>query len=400
MGAPSTIKQSVLDEIKARVSIVALIGRTVKLQRAGPAKKGLCPFHSEKTPSFTVSDDRGTYRCFGCGAHGDVFRWVMEHEGVTFPEAVKRLDTGGLANAPTKIAQKESEREAPGSADMVSPIEAGRWIWRNVVPARGTIVEAWLRFRGCDPEAAFLPGAPALDRLRFHPRCPAGVWRRTSGPARHWLTAPAMVAPIIDPAGAVRGVHVTYLAADGRGKAAFPVKRDGKARETRKMFGRAGGMAVWLAGPGGGDWAGKRPPLVAGEGIETSWSYAQDFDPPCRVAAALYLDNLSGREKRLRDGSTPLWRPILDPGRACFTIPDPGDVILLVDADMKPLREQKVQLSRGAKPIVADINALQRAQLCADLGSQAWRLAGAESVVAVRPPMGLDFNDVAMGRAA
>jgi DNA primase len=391
MIEPHRIPDAVIDEIRARVSLVA---RSVKLQRAGRGFKALCPFHQERTPSFTVSDERGFYHCFGCGAHGDVFRWVQETQGLDFPDAVRRLAEDSIGDSALAPAQRQGRRGVEERVPVPSS-EAGRWIWRTSVPARGTIVEAWLGARALDPEAAFLPGSPAIDRLRFHSACPAGSWVHGADPRRHWLTAPAMVAPIVDATGAVRGVHCTYLSSDGRRKADFPPKRDGEARETRKIFGRAAGLAVWLAGPGA-----PGPPLIVGEGIETSWSYAQDFVRPARVAAALSLDNLQGREKRLRDGSVPLWRPQSDPERSVFTISDPGDVIVLVDADMKPLRDQKVQLARGARPVRADISPLQRAELCADLAAQAWRRAGARRVATVRPPMGHDFNDLAMEAAA
>ncbi|HCR37949.1 MAG TPA: DNA primase, partial [Synergistaceae bacterium] len=73
--------------IKDRIDIVEFIGETVRLRRAGRSFKGLCPFHSEKTPSFHVSSERQTYHCFGCGRGGDIFSFVMDKEGMTFPEA-------------------------------------------------------------------------------------------------------------------------------------------------------------------------------------------------------------------------------------------------------------------------------------------------------------------------
>ncbi len=78
-------------EIKSRLSIVDVVGETVALRKAGTTFKGLCPFHAEKTPSFVVTPARGTYKCFGCGKGGDVFSFVMERDGVGFPEALRRL---------------------------------------------------------------------------------------------------------------------------------------------------------------------------------------------------------------------------------------------------------------------------------------------------------------------
>ncbi len=86
MISPETIAQ-----VKERVDIVALIGETVALKRAGRAFKGLCPFHKEKTPSFNVNPERGYFHCFGCGEKGSAIDFVIKLEGHTFPEAVRAL---------------------------------------------------------------------------------------------------------------------------------------------------------------------------------------------------------------------------------------------------------------------------------------------------------------------
>jgi DNA primase len=80
-----------LDELRARTSLSTLIGKTVKVQKAGREYKACCPFHNEKTPSFTINDEKGFYHCFGCGAHGDAIRWMTDNRGLPFMEAVKEL---------------------------------------------------------------------------------------------------------------------------------------------------------------------------------------------------------------------------------------------------------------------------------------------------------------------
>ncbi|MCC3861453.1 DNA primase [Emcibacteraceae bacterium Y4] len=80
-----------LDEIRNRLPVSDVVGRKVRLTRKGRDHTGLCPFHNEKTPSFTVNDDKGFYHCFGCGAHGDVINFTLETEGLSFPETVERL---------------------------------------------------------------------------------------------------------------------------------------------------------------------------------------------------------------------------------------------------------------------------------------------------------------------
>src|SRR5215204_6051680 len=82
---------SVTEEIKARVDLVELIGRTVPLKKVGSAYRGLCPFHTEKTPSFYIRPQTQTYRCFGCNKSGSAFDWLMEREHLDFPEALRTL---------------------------------------------------------------------------------------------------------------------------------------------------------------------------------------------------------------------------------------------------------------------------------------------------------------------
>lgn len=85
------IAEEIIDEIRQRTDLVGLIGEYIKLERRGKNQVGLCPFHSEKTPSFTVSPDKQLYHCFGCGVSGNAFSLIMQMEKLTFPEAVRYL---------------------------------------------------------------------------------------------------------------------------------------------------------------------------------------------------------------------------------------------------------------------------------------------------------------------
>ena len=95
-------------EVKSKLSIVDVVGEQVQLRKAGTIFKGLCPFHGEKTPSFVVTPARESWHCFGCGEGGDIFSFVMRREGLTFPEALKRL----AAKAGIEIDERTSREDA------------------------------------------------------------------------------------------------------------------------------------------------------------------------------------------------------------------------------------------------------------------------------------------------
>ncbi len=99
-----------LDELKHRFTLSDVVGRSVKLVRRGRESTGLCPFHNEKTPSFTVNDQKGFYHCFGCGEHGSVLDFVMKTQGMTFPEAVEAL-AGEVGMEVPKPSREEIERQ-------------------------------------------------------------------------------------------------------------------------------------------------------------------------------------------------------------------------------------------------------------------------------------------------
>ncbi len=109
-----TLTPQWLDELRARVTLSGVISRTVRLTKAGHEFKACCPFHNEKSPSFTVNDQKGFYHCFGCGAHGDVIRWMTDQQGLSFMDAVKELaaEAGMEVPAPDPRAAQKAEQQA------------------------------------------------------------------------------------------------------------------------------------------------------------------------------------------------------------------------------------------------------------------------------------------------
>jgi DNA primase len=101
-----------IQELLSRVDVVEVVGRHVELKRAGTVHKGLCPFHGEKTPSFTVSPSRQTYHCFGCGAHGDAIKFLMENQGLPFMDAVRELAQRAGVTVPEGDASPEERVRA------------------------------------------------------------------------------------------------------------------------------------------------------------------------------------------------------------------------------------------------------------------------------------------------
>src|SRR3954470_15620373 len=100
-----------LDELRARISLVGLVGRRVRLTRKGREHAGLCPFHNEKTPSFYVVEDKGFFHCFGCGAHGDAIGFVMRADNLDFIEAVERLAGEAGIAVPTQTPQERDRAQ-------------------------------------------------------------------------------------------------------------------------------------------------------------------------------------------------------------------------------------------------------------------------------------------------
>ena len=147
-----TFPPQFLDEIRARIPLEGVIGKRVRLLRRGRELLGLCPFHKEKTPSFTVNEDKGFFHCFGCGAHGDVIGFVMRDEGLSFPEAVERLAGDAGLSMPARDPRAEArERERHSLYGVVEA--AAAWFEAELAGPRGVAARRYLDIRGVDEEA-------------------------------------------------------------------------------------------------------------------------------------------------------------------------------------------------------------------------------------------------------
>ena len=147
-------------EVKSRLNIVDVVGETVQLKKAGTTYKGLCPFHGEKTPSFTVTPSRDSWKCFGCGLGGDVFSFVMQRDSVTFPDALRTL-----ANRAGVEIDERTRREDAHRARLRDILETAIAFYHQVLTATkiGQPALDYLRGRGFTEatiEAAQLGFAP------------------------------------------------------------------------------------------------------------------------------------------------------------------------------------------------------------------------------------------------
>ena len=141
-----------LDELRARAGLADVIARRVKLTRRGREHVGLCPFHKEKTPSFTVNEEKGFYHCFGCQEHGSVIDFVMKTEGLVFPEAVERLAAAaGMEVPPDSPEERERERRRQSLYEVVEA--ACVFFEKSLRMPEGKQAMAYLAGRGVEDAA-------------------------------------------------------------------------------------------------------------------------------------------------------------------------------------------------------------------------------------------------------
>ena len=200
-----------LVSIRARHPLPHVVVPHVKLVRVGSEWKACCPFHPDRSPSFTIYEGGQRFFCFGCGAGGDVFDYLKRAHGIGLREAVAKLEGGNLP--------KGVQPTMPPPPKRNTRIEAIS-IWRSAGPIQGTPAEAYLRNRGLD--------LPLPESLRFA-RLPYG----------HGRSLPCLIALIVDAENKIGGVQRTFVAEDGLGKADVPAPK--------LSLGRIAGGAIRLA---------------------------------------------------------------------------------------------------------------------------------------------------------
>src|SRR5579862_8277125 len=147
---------SFADRVKQQADIVRVVGEYVRLKKSGQNFVGLCPFHSEKTPSFAVHPVKQIYHCFGCGAGGDVFKFLMEMDKTDFPEAVRAVaEKCGIAiPQPRERSPEERKEQQQRTALVDMHRDAAAFFAKHLTTtAEGRAAQAYLQDRGLDKEA-------------------------------------------------------------------------------------------------------------------------------------------------------------------------------------------------------------------------------------------------------
>jgi len=154
---------SFLDEIRTRLRTSEVVKRKVSLKQHGHEFQGCCPFHKEKTPSFTVSDEKGFYHCFGCNAHGDIVKFVMETENLPFPDAVKTL--ADMAGVPMPVVSPQMVQRQKTQQSLYEMMEMACKFFEDNLPNAKIAVD-YINQRGLKPEsiAKFRIGYAPDDR--------------------------------------------------------------------------------------------------------------------------------------------------------------------------------------------------------------------------------------------
>jgi DNA primase len=239
MGQTSTVANpgDFAYTVKQQADIVRIVGEYVKLRKAGVQNySGLCPFHGEKTPSFSVHATRQYFHCFGCGVSGDVFSFVQKIENITFPEAVRAVAQKlGIAAPKAEFSSPQEAREARTRGLLLDLHEAAcLWFQQQLARPEGAAAREYLRGRGLDDEAiarfriGFAPESGFLLRDKLKPLADEDTLRE-SGLFSWKEQAPAAGAASVAayPAAKLEAKPSASLYSKFRNRIVFPICNEG-----------------------------------------------------------------------------------------------------------------------------------------------------------------------------
>ena len=221
------IPQSFIQDLLHRVDVVDVVDRYVKLKRAGANFVACCPFHSEKTPSFTVSSSKQFYHCFGCGAHGTAIGFVMEYSGLGFVDAVKQLAQGAGMQVP-EIRSEEPQRKGQADEDLHALLLTAAQYYRARLKDAPQAIE-YLKKRGLSGDIAkrfgvgYAPGgwqnlADAFADYTAKALVTAGLVKMNEEGRRYDVFRDRIMFPIVDVRGNVIGFGGRILEGIGAGR--------------------------------------------------------------------------------------------------------------------------------------------------------------------------------------
>ncbi|MEW9305476.1 DUF7146 domain-containing protein [Labrys neptuniae] len=252
-----TSNRDELEALKGRLSLSAYVGRRVRLSKRSGEWFGRCPFHDEKSPSFTVNDSKGFFHCFGCQAHGDLLDWWQRVDGLSFNEAADHLRREAGAVPLINSAGHNNV----GDDDLARKQAEALAIWHASAAIGGTVAETYLRTARCI--SLDLP-----DCLRCHPGLRPNP--------REAIEYPVMVAAVTGLAGEIVAIQRTFLHPDGRGKADI--------ESPKRSLGPIKRGAVCLAPAGS--------VIGLAEGIETGLSAMELYRIPVWCALGAHLSRI------------------------------------------------------------------------------------------------------------
>lgn len=222
------MQQSQIEYARGRTLLSALVRQRTRLKPSSGGYIGLCPFHKEKTPSFHVSDVRGTYKCFGCGQQGDHFDWLMQTKGCSFAEAVTELSGGHVMPAQEVYVWDFVRKEAGPSEEDIRRIRHAHSLWLKREPIQGTVAERYLvTTRGIK--------GPISPVLGYTPSAYCSVLAEETE---------ALIAPLQDRNGHVTAVQQIFLSRE-----TDDAWRDDRGRRVKRTLGAMRDGAVRLSTP-------------------------------------------------------------------------------------------------------------------------------------------------------